>query len=249
MELVASNILAYMLVLTRVSTFFVTMPIFNWPAIPTFIKLSMAMILTVFFTSVTPIPAGLPTNNIEAAILILNEAIYGFALGLAATMLFSVIKLAGNIIEQEMGLNMSEILDPITGEQAQAVSVFLEMVFILLLFSSNIHHLLLGALAKSYHTFPIGSTADITRLLTGLIAAGSEMLTVALQLSAPILAASMVLMIVLAIASKIMPDMDILFISLPFKIGLGLLALAFFLPYMQTYVSQFANLLNRLLPV
>jgi flagellar biosynthesis protein FliR len=160
-----------------------------------------------------------------------------------------VVKVAATIIEQEMGLTMAELFDPLTGEPAQAVSMFLEMVFILLLFSANIHHLFLTAIAKSYVSFPIGSTPDIATLLTGIISAGSQMLMLAFQLAAPLLAASLVLMVVLAIASKVMPDMDIFFISLPLKIGLGLVMVAFMLPYINAYLGEFAHLINKLLPM
>jgi flagellar biosynthetic protein FliR len=116
------------------------------------------------------------------------------------------------------------------------------------LFSSNFHHLLLNVLAKSYASFPLGSTPDIGLLLQGVVQAGTEMLSSALRMAAPIMAASFILMIVLAIASKVLPEMDILFISLPFKIGLGLLLLSLFLPYLDSYVWEFAKMLNKLLP-
>ncbi|MDO8302727.1 MAG: flagellar biosynthetic protein FliR, partial [Sedimentisphaerales bacterium] len=68
-------------------------------------------------------------------------------------------------------------------------------------------------------------------------------------LAAPLLAASLVLMVVLAIAARVMPDMDIFFISMPLKIGLGLVMITFMLPYITSYVQQFAHLINKLLPV
>jgi flagellar biosynthesis protein FliR len=250
MDVIFPKLFGFVLVLTRVSAFFVSIPLFSWPAIPTTIKIAMALLITIFFSIVTPLPPYIAhVGSIEAALVITNEAIYGFALGLAVTMLFSVVKIAATIIEQEMGLNMAELFDPLTGEPAQAVSMFLEMVFILLLFSANIHHLFLTTIAKSYVSFPIGSTPDITTLLAGIISAGSQMLLLAFQLAAPLLAASLVLMVVLAIASKVMPDMDIFFISLPLKIGLGLVMVAFILPYLNSYVAEFATLINKLLPI
>jgi flagellar biosynthesis protein FliR len=74
------------------------------------------------------------------------------------------------------------------------------------------------------------------------------MLETSLKLAAPILAASLVLMVVLAIISRIIPEMDIFFISLPFKIGLGLLMMAILLPYVDSYVWEFATMLKKLVP-
>ncbi|OHB57540.1 MAG: flagellar biosynthetic protein FliR [Planctomycetes bacterium GWF2_50_10] len=250
MEFLVAKLLGLLLVLTRVSAFFVSMPLFEWPAIPAAVKVAMAMLLTIFFAMVMPLgfnPGDM--SLLQAGLLICYEAIYGFALGLATTMLFSTVKLAGTIIEQEMGLSMAEVLDPLTGEPGQAISTFLEMVFILLLLSANFHHWLLAALGSSFECFPIGSIPDITMLVTGVIQAGSDMLLYGFKLAAPMLAASMVLMIVLAIASKIMPEMDILFISLPIKIALGLVILALLLPYFNSYVYEFMRMMKNILPL
>jgi len=249
MDAIFPKLFGFVLILTRVSAFFASMPLFSWPAIPTNIKVAMALLITIFFSMIIPAPQLTQIGSIEAALMITNEAIYGFALGLAVTMLFLVVKIAATIIEQEMGLNMAELFDPLTGEPSQAIGMFLEMVFVLLLFSANIHHLFLTAIAKSYASFPIGSTPDIATLLAGIISSGSQMLLLAFQLAAPLLAASLVLMVVLAIASKVMPDMDIFFISLPLKIGLGLVMIAFMLPYLNSYVGEFAHLINKLLPI
>jgi flagellar biosynthetic protein FliR len=248
MELIIPTLLGFVLVLTRVSAFFVTIPIFSWPSIPASVKITMALLVTIFFATITPFPLHAEEiNTMQAVILIVNEAIYGFALGLAATMLFMTVKIAGTIIEQEMGLNMAEIFDPMTGEPAQAISTFLEMVFILLLLSANIHHLFLVTVAKSYELFPLGSPPDLPKLLTGIINAGANMLLFSLKLAAPVLAASLILMVVLAIAARVMPDMDIFFMSFPLKIGLGIILIAFMLPYIDFYVLEFSRLMNKLL--
>jgi flagellar biosynthetic protein FliR len=250
MDPIFAKLLGFVCVLTRVSAFFASIPLFSWPAIPAAVKIAMAMLMAIFFSIITPLPPHiLQINSIEAVLLITNEAIYGFALGLAATLLFLAIKVAATIMEQEMGLHMAELFDPLTGEPAQAISMFLEMVFILLLFSANIHHLFLLVIDKSFISFPIGTTPNIATLLNGIVSAGSQMLLISFQLAAPILAASLILMIVLAIAAKIMPDMEIFFISLPLKIGLGLIMVAFMLPYINSYLGEFAHLINKLLPI
>jgi len=63
------------------------------------------------------------------------------------------------------------------------------------------------------------------------------------------LAASMLLMVVLAVLARMVPEMDILFISLPLRIGLGLLMVAAFLPLISTFVGEFAELMGKLAPL
>jgi len=75
------------------------------------------------------------------------------------------------------------------------------------------------------------------------------MLMAGLKLAAPLLAASLLLMVVLAVLARLVPEMDILFISLPMRVGLGLLMVAAFLPFISMFVAEFAELMGKLAPV
>ena len=250
MELMIGKLLGFALVLTRISAFFLVVPVFGWKTIPARVKVAMTMLMAVFFSLIAPsaINAG-QVSIVEAVLLMTYEATYGFALGLVAALLFAPVKLSGRIIERQMGLAMAEILDPLTGERSQPVGSLLEMIFVVLFLSANGHHLFLSIISRSYETFPVGRIPTMAVLATGVIKAGSTMLIVGLKLAAPILAAFLLLMVVLAVLARIMPDMNILFISLPLRVGMGLLLMAIFLPFIYSFVSEFANLMGSLLPV
>ena len=251
MELTYEKLLDFVLVLTRLSTFFLVLPVFGSTAIPIRLKAAMAIIMTVFFSMI--VPFGLNSNTqlsmLQAIPMISNEAIYGFALGLVARCIFSAVKIGGEIVEDQIGFKMSEVLDPLTGESAQALSTLLEMIFILLFLSANGHHLFISIIAKSYEAFPIGSIPGIEMLAGGIVNAGSAMLIAGLKIAAPILAAFLLLMVVLAILARIVPEMNILFISLPVRVGLGLFMMIIFIPFISTFVSEFAELMNKLIPI
>jgi flagellar biosynthetic protein FliR len=63
------------------------------------------------------------------------------------------------------------------------------------------------------------------------------------------LAAFLVLMVALAVLARIVPEMDILFISFPLRIGLGLLMVAMFLPFLAGFVAEFADWMGKLVPL
>ena len=48
---------------------------------------------------------------------------------------------------------------------------------------------------------------------------------------------------------RVAPETNVLFLSLPLRVGLGLLIVGFFIPYLNEYLSQFAAWLNKLLPI
>lgn len=259
MELIIEKLLSFVMVLTRISAFFMLIPVFGWITIPVRIKVALILLLSVFFSIITP-PFSISQDSsfainpkqvstLEVILLIANEAAYGLALGLVVTIIFSVVKLSGRIIEREMGLTMASILDPLTGEETEPLGSLIEMIFIILFLNANGHHLFLLIISKSYEAFPSGSIPTIPILAGGVVQAGSAMFFAGLRLAAPMLAAFLLLLVILAVLARIVPEMDILFISLPLRAGLGLLMAAMFLPFINGFIAEFADWMVKLLPI
>jgi flagellar biosynthetic protein FliR len=250
MDALNDRLFGFLMVLTRVSAFFLLVPVFSWEAIPVRIRVSAAFLLAVFFSMITPVAMdSRHISAMQAVLLTANEVVYGLALGLVVYVLFSVVKLSGHIIEQEMGLSMAEVLDPLTGEPGQPVGSMLEMIFIILFLAANGHHLFLLIIQRSYEVFPPGHTPAISALLGGVIESGSVMLTAGLRLAGPVVAGLLIVLIALAILARVVPEMDIFFISFPLRIGLGLLLIAMFVPLINEFIGEFTRMINKLLPL
>jgi flagellar biosynthetic protein FliR len=250
MAFMIEKLLGLVMVLTRISALFLVIPVFSWKSIPVRIKVAMTLLLAIFFSMIKPLPISTSQVSLaEAILLISNEATYGLALGLIVSFIFTAVRLGGRIIERQIGLAMAQILDPLTGERTQPISSLLEMMFILLFLYANGHHLFLSIIYRSYEAFPAGSTPTLSILTSGVIQASSAMLTASLKLAAPILAAFVLLMIALAVLARIVPEMNILFISLPLRVGLGILMVMIFLPFFGSFISEFSELMNKLLPL
>jgi flagellar biosynthesis protein FliR len=241
---------AFALVLTRISAFFLVLPVFGWKTIPVQVKVAAAVLLSVFFYCVTPLPPGLAgASTLTMILLLAGESIYGLALGLVIALLFSVVQLSGRIMEQQMGFTMAEIVDPLTEDETSPFAGLLDMVFVLLFLGANGHHLFLIALSKSYHAFPSGTAPTIGLLTGGVLDTGTAMFVAALRLAAPMLAAFLVLMVALALLARLVPEMDILFLSMPVRVMLGLIMASMFLPFLNSFVSEMADWMGKLLPI
>lgn len=250
MEFLAGKILGFVLILTRISAFFAVAPLFSWQAIPLPSKVTIALLLSAFFAGLTTCPYDADALGVVgSALLIGNEFLYGAAMGLVAYCIFSVVRQAGEIIEQQMGLNMSNILDPFSDEPGQPVGMLLEMIFVLLLFSTESHHLLLNVLGRSFDLYGPGFIPEAAGMVQSVIKASSVLLMLALQMSAPLLAAFLLMMVILAFMARVAPEANILFLSLPLRVGFGLVMLAVFIPFLADFVQTMVGWINRLLPV
>jgi flagellar biosynthetic protein FliR len=243
-------LLGLALVLMRVSSFLLVLPAFGSPGIPVQIKVAAAVVLSLFFGTTMPLSvdaAGVST--MQAILLLAGEAIYGLALGLIVMLLYSVVQLTGHMIEQQMGLTMAEIVDPLTDEEAGPLASLLEMIFLLLFLSANGHHLFLLILSKSYQAFPAGTIPSVNTLVGAVAQTGSVMFVASLRLAAPMLAAFLILMVALALLARLIPEMDIFFVGMPAQVALGLFLVTVFLPFVGGFVTEMADWMAKLLPI
>lgn len=250
MDIITGQLLAFFMVLTRISAFFAITPLFSWQGLPARIKLGMALFISGFIAVMQPLPqSAYELSAIMTAILLANEIVYGMALGIICILLFSTIRIFGRIVETQMGLNMSQILDPLSGEQSQPLSMLIEFCFILMFFAANGHHLMLMIISKSFESFPLGTAPTTSILLEGVVQAGSLMLIVSLKMAGPLLAAFLFMLIVLAIFARIAPEMNILFLSMPVRVAVGLIMAAVFVPYTNYFVKEMSSMLEKILPI
>jgi len=234
------------LLLARISGFLGVSPIFGSNAIPLRIRASFALLMTIFFAVVTP-PAAQARGAgwMAATVLIVREVLCGAALGLIARLVFLGVQQGGRIAGRQMGLMMAGVLDPNTGERSQPLGILFDLSFTLLFLIAGGHHLLLAMLARSYDVVPVAGSVDISALTEGVIEAGSAMLLFALKLAAPVLAAFLVLAVVLAVLARILPEMNLLMTSMPFRAGLGLFMAAAILPLLEGFTLEVADWMRR----
>ncbi len=250
MDFLSGIVLGFALVLTRVGAFLAVFPLFGWKAIPVRLKVAMIVVASVFFGSQIQCPVR-PQDafGLHSALMMVNEAIYGLGLGLVCAILFQTVQVSARIVEREMGLSMANVFDPFSGDPAEPLSVLTETIFALLFLTVGGHHVLLRLIQQSFVRFPVGSIPDLERLTRGLIETSNTMLLLGLQMAGPIVAVSLLTLVILAIMSRIAPDANVLFLSFPLRIGMGLILVGLFFPFLQYFVKEFTNWLDKLLPL
>ncbi len=171
----------------------------------------------------------------------------GTGLGPFGTLCFLAVQQGGRIAGMQMGFADAGIIDPGQGERSQPVSLFIEMTFILFYLVAGGHQVLIMIIARSYDVVPVGQALDIGGLLETLVMTGSTMMVFGLKLAAPVLAAFILLAVVLAILSKVLPEMNILMTSFPIRVGMGLLMAAAIIPMFDSFTTELLKRMNLFL--
>ena len=214
-----------LLIIVRVSAFFVSVPFFSYRTIPPQLKILLALMLAwmMYYTIQTEV---IPIDG-NYILLIMKEAMIGLIIGLAATIIISIVQIAGGFIDFEMGFAMANIVDPLTGAQSPMMGQFFNLLILYLLIATNGHHLILDGIYYSYQFIPINhfpnfGDAGMAEFTVKLIAV---VFSVAFQMSAPLVAALFLLTLAIGITGKTVPQLNIFIIGFPLKIIVGFLVL------------------------
>jgi flagellar biosynthetic protein FliR len=242
---------AFMLVFARVGAMVMLLPGFGETNIPTRIKLSIALLLTLIILPLHRTAYQVDMSSLTPLMtLMLHEIIVGVVLGATARVTLSALQVAGSVIAQQLGLGFVTAIDPTQGQQGLLIGNFLTILGLTLLFATDSHHLVIAALSESYRIFSPGEvfpSGDVAALATRAFAGSFK---IGLQLSAPFLVFGLVFNIGLGILARLMPQMQVYFVGVPLSILAGFLILGVVIAaIMGTFLDYFIGVMQQLTPL
>lgn len=239
-----SSVPGFLLILIRVTAFFVTVPIFAYRNIPTHFKIGSSFFLAwiMFYTIDIPV---IPFDDVFI-LLIVKEAIIGLMLGLIAYIILAALQIAGGFIDFQMGFAIANVIDPQTGAQSPLIGQYFYTIALLFLLTVDGHHLLLNGIFYSYQTIPIERLIDFgsDSFVAFIIELFSRMFLIAFQLSIPIVGCLFLVDIAMGIVSRTVPQLNVFVVGIPLKILVALVAL---LVFMGMYIMLVKNLFELMI--
>jgi flagellar biosynthetic protein FliR len=138
---------------------------------------------------------------------------------------------------------LSSSFNPVTSSFVSAPGVLLHWMTLLLMLTLDLHHWLIIGLQRSYEIIPAGG-AKFTELLLGdIVARAGGMFVIALQMTAPVLAASFLVTVVFSLLGRAVPQMNVFSESFPVRTIAGL---AVFGLTCNLLAQHIVNHLNRI---
>ncbi|GMV50172.1 MAG: flagellar biosynthetic protein FliR [Nitrospira sp. OLB3] len=238
---------AFSILLVRVAGIISVFPILNTKTIPIPVKAGLVTMLGLVLTPVIRLPQ-LPTDPLLVAAGMANEFLIGLTIGLAVRLLFAGIQVAGELIGTQMGFSAVQLLDPASHQNAPLVAQFHMTLASLVFLSLNAHLLVVHAIGMSYDVVPPFSARLSEYLAADIIHLAQHMLSVALQLAAPVFATLLIVNTILSILGRAVPQMNVFVLSFPITIAAGLLAMGLALPFsLSLFEREFRTLVENML--
>jgi len=231
---IPNNITALMLISARIAPLFIGAGSSPFSHIPMMVRLIFVL---VFAISISQIITFEHLSNIDLVIGVFTEFFIGLTFLLVIHAAFSALLFWGRVVDMQIGLGAAGIINPGTKSQDSLTGTIVSLLATTLFFLMGIHLLLLEAVVFSYSVFPLGKFS--VWLSPQKLASfwGIEFLT-AMMLFAPIMITIWSLDVIIGILSKTMPQMYIYFVTLPLKIGVGIVLFSVMATYSKPVIEK-----------
>jgi flagellar biosynthetic protein FliR len=232
------------LVFARLAPILMLIPGFGEIFVPARIRLSLALLLALVLfpvvgASVPPIPADV--SGVAGSVI--KETLIGLMIGTILRMFMTSLAAAGEIISIQTTLGFAQTANPTQAAPSATLGTFLQLIGIVLIMTTNLHHLFLSAIVRSYTIFPftkVIQAADANALALQTV---SNSFALGLQLAAPVVAFSLIFNIAAGLVGRVMPQFQIYFVTAPLMIVLGLSLFALSLGTIGiVWIDHFRNL-------
>lgn len=214
-------------VFLRVGAFLFVLPFFSATNFPVMLRIALAALVGVLLSPLLPVFPFPGPDLIALVGLMAKEVCIGLLLGFVSRTVFYAVDLAGNVIATEMALNMAAIFNPLTRESTQAPGMILFFLAAVVMLTLDLHHWILLGFERTYVVLPIGGAHLNSALFEAVLKHSSSIFIVALQISAPIIAVSFVVLLVFSVLSRAVPQMNVFAESFGFRIVCGLVVFGF----------------------
>lgn len=240
-----------LLIMIRVSSFIVVSPVFFPKGINNIFKIIFSFAFSlILFSIIAPDIKITVQNEVQYIFLIFSEVIIGILIGIFVNLLFQLFSGIGSILDSQGGFSSAQIFDPMTNNNSSVIEKFFYWVSLSVFIILNGHHYFIRAFIFSYDKIKIGDLNFTSNLLDSFVNTTFIIFRSSFMIIVPIIIVLIFVDVILGIISRIIPKINIIVISFPFKIvvTVGLLIISvkiIFNKFLSLYVD-FNDLIFRI---
>jgi flagellar biosynthetic protein FliR len=232
-----------MLALMRVSGMVAFAPFFSSTALPMRAKAVFAGAVAFLLA---PLVATLPNAHASISFSsITGELSVGLVYGLSLALLNEMLLFAGQIAGLQFSFSLVNLMDPASAIQTPLLGELFQLMGTLVLIAAGLDRILLASMVRSFHAVPLGTFALAPPASLAIVRAAGGIFLAALELAAPVLAATMLVEISISLLGKLSPQLPVMMLTVPIKTITGFVILSGSLALWPRFIeARFAQLLD-----
>jgi flagellar biosynthetic protein FliR len=213
---------SFVLVVFRLAGMMLFAPLFGSARVPRRVKGMLVLVLAMGVMGGLKEQVNLPNNTWQLAAAIGGEMAFGLAMGMILSLVFIAAQWAGEMIGQQMGLNLASVFDPQFGGQGSVLGDMYFMLTLVVFLTVGGHRSMLQGVRDSFQQLPlltVGIDRPLFDTLAGLLGGATVL---AVRLAAPMLVTMLVVDLVLGLIGKSMPQMNVMSAGLTLRSVVGM---------------------------
>ncbi len=230
------------LIFMRIFSAFISSPIYGDKSVPVLARIFLSIVLSyIVFLTLDKSQIVVEFNLAWLFTNAVKEIITGLIMGFMLNFVFHGINYAGMFIGLDMGLSMSQVLNPMDGSNGNVIGQFIYFVSLLIFLLINGHYYIISALVYSFRIIHLGKFTITEPVYNLLIKYAGAVFIIAVKIASPIMVSFFLVHIAEGIIARVLPQMQIFFVTQPLIIGIGFILLASLSPI---YFYVIKNLLR-----
>lgn len=240
-DLLAGELFAGLLAFARVGTALMIVPVFGERYVLGRQRLVLGLMLSAALAPTLGDLPPQPEEPVDLALMVAGEVAVGIFIGAVTRLAMAALHVAGTLAAMQSGLSAAAFFDPNEATQGTLPGNLFATTALVVMVASDLHHLLLRALAASYARLPAGAGLPVGDAVKLLATLGDAAIRTGLELAAPLVVASILANVALGVLGRLVPALQLLTLALPLQL---LLALGLLLLTLAGVVAGFGDFLR-----
>jgi len=236
MENLAQLTQPFFLTMCRLTPFFSALSLLPMSKFPMLVRLVCLLVLSAAITQLTVTDWQVLSQPV-LLVSLGSEWVLGMLMIIGFQFAYASILIIGKVLDLQIGFAAAGVIDPVSNNTDPLLGTALTLFFSVAFFLTNTHHQVLSILLEVFALIPQGSwngEFDIY-LLASFFA---TQMALGIILLGPIIMGLWLLDIFNGIIAKTMPQMNVYFVMLPLKIGVGLFMLSIAMGLVKPVIQQ-----------
>lgn len=242
------QVAVFMLVMMRTGAVIFSAPVFGSPNVPAQIKAATTVLFSLSIFPLISVPnQSIGSDALHFILYAMRESLVGLMLGFIVSLLMNSFFIAGQTIDTQMGIGITNIIDPVLRTNIPTMGQIWFLVATLIFLAIGGPYYMIKSLLWSYEVLPLSSLKLPSTYGAGLLRFSADMWLVGLKVGAPAIGTLLLTMIGVGVIAKSVPQMNVFIVGFPLTLSIGILtvylSMFWFLPLVE---DLFVDLFNRI---
>ena len=222
----AGTLLAFLLVLARLSGALVFVPMPGFSNTPASARAAFSLAFTLALVDRWPVVETTAVTAGRLAAWVVAEAAIGISVGVAVAIVLEAFTFAAQMLGMPAGYGYASTIDPTTQADSGILLVLAQLLAGMLFFAVGLDREVLKLFALSLDRVPAGGYVFGLRSAEALIHLSADLLSVGARLALPVVALLVMVDVALALMGRLNAQLQLLAVAFPAKMLTALLILS-----------------------